>query len=151
MDIVKIDRATWRRGGYDVNEKMHRMVNPKYGNTSLYSPKSCMMCCLGFQSIQLHGVSRFDLQNIGQPHFVNAIPSDSRLVVITGTNGERACTGYARSAMLINDDSVLSEPQRERKLKKLGLTADIKYVFSGKTPKDYFIKNSPVEITQKGK
>ncbi len=121
-----INRSTWRFGGYD---KYKQFGLTKLLNTQGY------MCCLGSISEQC-GVPRKDLLNIDYPYdllsqhhdlvsFLREKPTNS----IFANN-----TFLAQQAANINDNSNISNEERETRLIELFKTEGYTISFTGEYP-----------------
>lgn len=99
---VRIDRTRWQRGKYTI----------KNGSKLLVS-KGGRMCCLGFVCLVL-GAKKRDILHAGYP-----AGTMLDLPGLTERNGQIQNTGFSEDAASINDDTSLSDRQREIQLRKL--------------------------------
>lgn len=119
QDILKIDRAKWRTGGYHEN-------STGIGATKLLSPEG-FMCCLGFRCNQL-GIPKKYLLDIANPRQLSDDWEIPDLII------EGIATDFTETAVIINDEHMTTKV-RERKIKEHFATKKIKVVFYGKYKK----------------
>lgn len=118
MKEFVIDRAKWRCGGTNGHGK---------GEVNLLN-KEGYMCCLGMTCKQ-SGISNKELLGTQDPSDI----SNKYIKYFTMlSNGISFNTKLSNKAIEINDDDLLTDEEREQKLKSLFSKWKIKLVFKGK-------------------
>jgi hypothetical protein len=111
MKTIRINRSKWLRGT---------------GSVGTYLWSNCWQggCCLGHVIHQVSKCGWEELNNIPAPHEFYTKKS-----ILTGDHG---CNNtFTELAMEINDDSDITDKEREKKLNALGKKNGIKFVFYG--------------------
>lgn len=129
---VVVDMKTWRRGGEEFDEE--------HGQTFLLNSKG-NMCCLGFVA-RAYGISEDNIRGVGEPDDIEGLasleesPAKLYPSLVMDIHEESPflgqifkCTYLASKAMLINDDSHLTDEERIVKLKNLFKNSDIELTF----------------------
>lgn len=110
MATYVIYRGSWRRGG-DSQERSSEL-----GSTSLYEPKTKMMCCLGQCAFEA-GTPISKLVDIGEPADVDVCPNLIESGLISEDDwGSTRQSKFSNEAIAINDDEAITDQQREEKL-----------------------------------
>lgn len=126
-----IDRSKWKAGGFHTKNEIG------IGPTCLLN-ESGYMCCLGQISRQL-GWPIYMIKNYASPSDAYCCIKDTKVNKKILLNKEDD-SEFAIEAMKINDDSKLSNRQRESKLKSLGKKFGLDIKFVGKSKKrNYWI------------
>jgi hypothetical protein len=131
---LTIDRSEWRCGGDSYNKRTNQ------GNTQLLGYKG-MKCCLGFLALEC-GFSENQINNISNPCNLRSnlmTGSGLRLNDKQKSYFDKLMNGayhsdFTHEAIGINDDYVLTDEQREKKLTKLFADNGIDLTFTGEYP-----------------
>jgi hypothetical protein len=112
MNILTIDRSKWRRGG--------SMDYELRGPTRLLNEKG-YMCCLGFDALAC-GLTPDDIRNAIDPETMHTRFANEGKVLPVGYAEKRVrddgrLSLAAGSAVRANDDDLISEDQRELRVR----------------------------------
>lgn len=113
MNIIIIDRATWRCGG----EGIEGYANGQ-GKTYLLNQEG-FMCCLG-QYSKLNGIPNESLLGEGLPTSSWIIQGDRKGLENLVTD-DGMCSQFTDEAVEANDDKYITNEEREARLTKLAL------------------------------
>lgn len=108
MKTVTVKRSNWRRGGSLIDFLV------KYGRIRLLNDMG-NKCCLGFASQQIGDLKDGDLLNRTYPSSLGIVVKDLSEIV----NGDVENTEFSKEAVKINDSSIITDAEREAKLKEL--------------------------------
>lgn len=128
LKVITIDRSTWRRGDMKMNEVL-------CGDTALLNDLG-FKCCLGFHALQLCKATEKIIKGKAEPK--NTYRSLKGLSKKIGPK-EYSNTIYSINAVDINDDHIMTETEREKRLKALGKEHGYLFKFVGTTPRKYWI------------
>jgi len=119
MKTLIINRNKWRRGYV------------KTGRTELLN--NCgFMCCLGFHSLQFTKAEKEDIKDRSLPSDISCNIGRTILLV-----KQKIDSAFSDEAANINDNRIISEKQREYKLKKLFKSKNYHIKFTGKKEKNH--------------
>jgi hypothetical protein len=133
MKTLTIDRSKWRTGGDDFIEPQKDL-----GRTMLLNDKG-QMCCLGFYSKQLGGLSDEEILNIDAPSTLaercgyGRMNGDMLRLVKNDFCGEFKTenTSFAEEAIAINDNERIENDVREIEIIQHFKRIGVDVVFTG--------------------
>jgi hypothetical protein len=132
MKTLTIDRSKWRTGGDDLIEPRETMM----ARTMLLNEKG-QMCCLGFYSKQLGGLSDEEILNIDAPNTLaercgyDRMNDDMMRLVKKGYEFGVEHTSFTIEAITINDNERIENDEREEEIIQHFKRIDVDVVFTG--------------------
>lgn len=122
--LVRISRAKWSRGH---SENALLLKHSKVELSGNKTARRGNMCCLGFACLAV-GAKRKDILDVGLPACTEKL-----LPGLTEKSPYRTGfiddTDFSQSAAEINDDSTITDKQRQKKLRNLADENGFKFVF----------------------
>ncbi len=113
--ILKIDRRTWLRGEGPTASCLYRAGDGK-------------KCCLGFAAMQLCGLTRSKLDAVQTPGHSGVRDKFAQKIPFLISKSDTSSVGY--DLMLTNDSTILTDKDREAKIKEVFARHDIKVIFT---------------------
>jgi len=131
MKTLTIDRSKWRTGGDDFIEPQKDL-----GRTMLLNDKG-QMCCLGFYSKQLGGLSDDEILNLEEPRTLaercgyDRMNDDMMRLVKKGYEFGPEHTSFTIEAITINDNERIENDVREIEIIQHFKRIGVDVVFTG--------------------
>jgi len=121
MKEYTIDRSKWVCGGKKYSKKL--------GMPQLLNAQG-RMCCLG-QICKAEGISDDKLEDYVDPGNLNLFGGANPPIWMLDDDSLDD-SRLAKKMMRVNDDCMINQPQREKKLKELAATAGVRLKFKGR-------------------